>query len=201
MKITFHKNPDGTIYTVKDHNNKAPGLLRVFVGDHRPNGEKRPGVGDIAADLAWRRSVKMTDVKKNPDFKKAILDYMQKTEADVVFRFNRNCGCAMCPCSPGILVQDATQKYQPANVNEIWVDIFNDDQDPDAILAAEKLAREEANAKYELEKKVAEEAAAIAAIAPKDPEPVAEPVPEVVAPVATEVVPAAVALEVPPEVI
>jgi hypothetical protein len=172
MQVFLQKDKDGKVSEGFEHNNKAPGLLRVFISDHRPNGEERPGMKDIAADFAWRRSVKMTDVKKDATFKKVIAEFVQKPESDLLYRFNRHCGCAMCPCSPGILIQDKTQHYQPANVKEVWVDIFNDDQNPDVILAEEEAKRAEARAAAAA-KKVAEDAAKIAEVA------IATPVPEV----------------------
>jgi hypothetical protein len=173
MKVLFSKNEDGTINTHKDHNNRAPGLLRVFVSDHRVKGEARPGMGDLAADFAWRRSVKMTDVKKDPTFRKVIAEYLQRPEAELVYRFNRHCGCAMCPCSPGILIQDGKSTYQSASVYDVWVDIFTDDQDPETILAAEKAALELKRAEYAAQK-LADEAKKIAEAAQAVPIPIVE---------------------------
>jgi hypothetical protein len=171
MQVFLQKDKDGKVSEHFDHNNKAPGLLRVFVSDHRPNGEPRPGMENLLKDFAWRRSVKMTDVKKDVTFKKVIADFVQKPVDDLLYRFNRHAGCAMCPCSPGILIQDKAQHFQPANVKEVWVDIFNDDQNPDVVLAEEEAKRAEARAAAALIK-VAEEAAKIAEVA------IATPVPE-----------------------
>jgi hypothetical protein len=148
MKIRIYTD-NGKVFSKPEKNHKAPGILRVFVTDNRPNGDERPGMGNIMADFAWRRSVKMTDIKTNPDFKKAIAEYLQKPVDGLVFRFNRNCGCSMCPCSPGILVQEANVNYHSSYAPEIWIDIANDDQDIDQILADKKAASVKARKEYE----------------------------------------------------
>jgi hypothetical protein len=100
MRVTLKTDNVQTI-----HNNKAPGLLRVMIEDHRPAPKK--------AEL------KLNDIKKAPEFRKAIKEYMNKGDSEINFRFNKHCG---------ILIQDALNKFQNANVPQITAVIDPDEQ-------------------------------------------------------------------------
>ena len=131
MKVQFWKDAEGKIIVQTNHNNKAPGVLRVFITDHR----------------AVSATEKMADIKKNADFVKVIADYLQKPVEAIVLRYNTNLLVEKDGTKyPGILVQDALNKFQNANAPEIDADIFSDDQDPDAVLAAEEAAEDAAEA-------------------------------------------------------
>jgi hypothetical protein len=106
VKFEFIKNPDGTILVQQDHNNRAPGLLRVFVNDNRAVPTK-----------------KMADIKKNPEFQKMVLEYMNREASTVLFRFNGN---LIAGGGKGILIQDATQKFQNAQADAIGVIVSDD---------------------------------------------------------------------------
>ena len=127
MKVQLWKGQDGNVLSKTAHNNRAPGLLRVFITDHRVTGA----------------TAKMADIKKNADFVKVIAEYLQKPVESIVLRFNTN---LMVDTEfggrkyAGILVQDALNKFQNANAPEVDVDIFSDDQDIDTVLAAEEAA-------------------------------------------------------------
>jgi hypothetical protein len=108
---------------VKDVTNKqAPGLLRVFIADHR-----------TVASLK-----KLGDIKKNPRFIMAVAEYLGKSEDSFAARFNNHCVSAEYPSYPGILIQDTTKRYQPPLAKEIKVDIFSDDQDIEDVLKKEE---------------------------------------------------------------
>ena len=127
MKVQLWKGQDGNVLSKTAHNNRAPGLLRVFITDHRVTGA----------------TAKMADIKKNADFVKVIAEYLQKPVESIVLRFNTN---LMVDTKfggtryAGILVQDALNKFQNANAPEVDVDIFSDDQDINTVLAAEEAA-------------------------------------------------------------
>ena len=125
MKVQLWKGQDGNVLSKTAHNNRAPGLLRVFITDHRVTGA----------------TAKMADIKKNADFVKVIAEYLQKPVESIVLRFNTNLMVDTDGTKyAGILVQDALNKFQNANAPEVDVDIFSDDQDIDTVLAAEEAA-------------------------------------------------------------
>ena len=125
MKVQLWKGQDGNVLSKTAHNNRAPGLLRVFITDHRATGA----------------TAKMADIKKNADFVKVIAEYLQKPVESIVLRFNTNLMVDTDGTKyAGILVQDALNKFQNANAPEVDVDIFSDDQDIDTVLAAEEAA-------------------------------------------------------------
>lgn len=74
-------------------------LARVFIDDVRPFNR-----GDIFGDLNWRRKVNYSDIAKNKDFREKIAEYFKYDVKELSFRFDRYCGCNICPCSPGITV-------------------------------------------------------------------------------------------------
>jgi hypothetical protein len=158
MQVQFHKDEAGAVKVAYDKNRRAPGLLRTFISDHRKNGEERPGMKNLAADFAWRRSVKMTDIKKDPTFRNAIAGYLGKPESTLVFRFNRYCGCPGCPCSPGILIQQKDKSWYNSTAPEIWLDIFDDDQNIAEVLFKEEEERRIRREAYEAQKKLKAEA-------------------------------------------
>jgi hypothetical protein len=125
MKVQLWKGQDGNVLSKTAHNNRAPGLLRIFITDHRVTGATE----------------KMADIKKNADFVKVIAEYLQKPVESIVLRFNTNLMVDTDGTKyAGILVQDALNKFQNANAPEVDVDIFSDDQDIDTVLAAEEAA-------------------------------------------------------------
>ena len=125
MKVQLWKGEDGNVLSKTAHNNRAPGLLRVFISDHR----------------VTPATEKMADIKKNADFVKVIADYLNKPVESIVLRFNTNLMVDTDGTKyAGILVQDALNKFQNANAPEVDVDIFSDDQDIDTVLAAEEAA-------------------------------------------------------------
>jgi hypothetical protein len=115
MKYTFKMDPvSGKPAEAKGHNNRAPGLLRVFITDTREKTGK-----------------KMADIKKDPVFQKMVSDYMTKPVEELLFRFNGNLG----KDKPGILIQDKINKFQPATANEIEIIVW-----ADAVAVPENLA-------------------------------------------------------------
>jgi hypothetical protein len=125
MKVQLWKGQDGNVLSKTAHNNRAPGLLRIFITDYRVTGATE----------------KMADIKKNADFVKVIAEYLQKPVESIVLRFNTNLMVDTDGTKyAGILVQDALNKFQNANAPEVDVDIFSDDQDIDTVLAAEEAA-------------------------------------------------------------
>lgn len=137
MQVKLIKDKKGEVaYTIAS-NSKANGVLRVFIEDHRPNGEPRPGMKNILADFAWRRTVTLADIKKDPTFHKVIAEYLKCPVEELTFHFNRNAGCAMCPCSPGIVVK-STERYNGSHAKQIWADIFSNEQNPEELLAKEE---------------------------------------------------------------
>lgn len=86
----------------------------------------RPGMGDIAADFAWRRSCGPT---KDKAFREELRQLVEETIArefpafagvPIKIRWDRHCGCRMCPCSPGYVV-DLVDRSSVSKIN-IWVD-------------------------------------------------------------------------------
>ena len=117
MKVVINLNKDGSPNTSMDSdtNYRAPAILRIFISQdnrHDPSAN-RPGPQDIAADILWRRQVDLKDVAKDPTFQVQIMEFMTRMGWDhpvelkgkLHFGFSRYAGCAMCPCSPGIVVQ------------------------------------------------------------------------------------------------
>ena len=137
MKVEFWVDENGNVKTHHEKNHKATAILRIMVTDLRP-GKQRPGIQNIEADIAWRRTVKMADIKKDAIFQKVIADYLKKDVNTLIFRFCVNAGCFDCPCSPGIIVHEKGSKPSPwADV--VWVSIANDDQDFNAEIAKHKV--------------------------------------------------------------
>lgn len=108
MKYNLVTNPDGAVVVGRGHNNKAPGLLRVYVDDK-----------------TGKLGKKMATIKKDPTFQGLIAGHMNKSLDSIVFRFNGNLG-GKGGVRPGILIQDATQKMQPSNADEITVTVEPD---------------------------------------------------------------------------
>jgi hypothetical protein len=119
MQIKIESDEQGNIKKIITHNNKAPGLLRIaVVGDYRKTKAK---------------STTMVDVKNSNEIKQIATRVLDKPVESLKFRFNAN----LSAMGHGILVQDATQKYQPANSPTVFVKLFDDGQDIDAAIAAE----------------------------------------------------------------
>ena len=98
MKVEFWVDENGNVKTHHEKNHKATAILRIMVTDLRP-GKQRPGIQNIEAGIAWRRTVKMADIKKDVN--------------TLIFRFCVNAGCFDCPCSPGIIVHEKGSKPSP----------------------------------------------------------------------------------------
>lgn len=76
---------------------KASGI--VFIDEERPIDR-----GDIAEDLAWRRTVNYQSLTKNAALLALVAKEFKTTVDKVTLSFSRKAGCSMCPCSPGLLV-------------------------------------------------------------------------------------------------
>jgi len=72
---------------------------------------QRPGMQDILADFAWRRDCKPP---KDKAFREELKQLVEETiarefplfaGAKLRIRWDRSCGCRMCPCSPGYVVE------------------------------------------------------------------------------------------------
>ena len=73
-------------------------VLKVYVEVERPIDN-----GDIAGDFEWRRTHKRPTSPKNI---KRLLKRDFNVDPDMVdVAYDRNCGCSMCPCSPGYRVK------------------------------------------------------------------------------------------------
>lgn len=104
------------VKVTRGHNNKAPGLLRVFI-----------------VDAEQKLGPKMADIKKDLKFQTLISEYMQKPAGELLFRYNGNLGQEG---KKGILIQDATKKFQDANANEITVVVSADVAEAPALAEA-----------------------------------------------------------------
>jgi hypothetical protein len=90
--------------------------LAVYVDISRPFDR-----GDIVADFAWRRSDHMTaDKEKVLAALEPFLEKKGLTRADILScRYDRFCGCSMCPCSPGFTVK---LKREIDHSYDIWLE-------------------------------------------------------------------------------
>lgn len=97
--------------------------VRVYADD------ARPGPSNILADIAWRRNhVQPFPTKVIAEFVAPIL----KGEGIEIqsIRYDKYCGCSMCPCSPGYVVT-VKQPYDGHRF-DIWLEF--DKQEETAIL-------------------------------------------------------------------
>lgn len=87
---------------------------------------QRPGMQDIVQDFAWRRSC---GPSKDKAFRQELRRMVEEVVArefplfagcELKIRWDRHCGCTMCPCSPGFVVE-LVGRYSINKVS-IWVD-------------------------------------------------------------------------------
>jgi hypothetical protein len=100
---------------VEDYKNPARrALLRIFVeADKRPGKAANGPPDNVLEHLEWRHQVDLREIAHDREFRAQVRIWMTanlgKSESgyeDVHFQFSTKAGCS-CPCSPGIIVQDA----------------------------------------------------------------------------------------------
>ena len=74
-------------------------FIKVYIDDQR-----RPmnSGGTVLQDIEWRRN--HTQPTKPADIKRFLADRYGLDADAIRVRYDRHCGCSMCPCSPGYRV-------------------------------------------------------------------------------------------------
>jgi hypothetical protein len=127
MKLIVTTNSEHQQYDPSPGNHRTKCALRVFIEDDRPILN-----GDIAGDFNWRRTIDYSDLAAHPDFKEHIRAWLSKNYGldldldEVSIKFSQYAGCAMCPCSPGLLVN--VEGISPRrNPPAIYVEVTSED--------------------------------------------------------------------------
>ena len=95
-------------------------LLRVFIEEPRPLDES-----DIIADFEWRMAVNYKSIAKNPEVIQCVANFLKLDKDQFSLKFDRNAGCSMCSCSPGLVARTSSwiKKEFDRTDPAIWIKI------------------------------------------------------------------------------
>jgi len=122
-EVKIRKIKSDNVTRVRSQYSKTTKIARVYADEARPS---ETG-GSVVDDLMWRRTHEQPT--RNEIIAGFIAEELDKQGIEfktIKAKYNRFCGCSMCPCSPGydiIITKGEGQRFPSFKIFDIWIEL------------------------------------------------------------------------------